>query len=49
MNSKFVNLYAGGMTADDLFALYYGRQPPPRQSEKSPWELDLEELMQDQK
>lgn len=49
MNSKFVNMYAGGMTADELFALYYGRQPPPRQNEKCPWELKLEELMQDQK
>ena len=43
MNSRLVNLYAGGMklSPDDLFRLYYDREPPPRLSECSPWELDM--------
>jgi hypothetical protein len=49
MNSKFVNMYAGGMTPDDLFALYYGQPPPQRDSAESPWELELEEFVLDQK
>lgn len=49
MNSKFVNMYAGGMIPDDLFALYYGQPPPQRDSAESPWELELEEFVLDQK
>ena len=40
-NSKLVNLYAGGMSADDLYRLYYGRDPPDRESELSPWETEM--------
>ena len=40
MNSKFVNLYAGGLSPDDLFRLYYGGSSPHRENEKSPWEND---------
>jgi Glycosyl transferase family 2 len=47
MNSKFVNLYAGGMTPNDLFTQYYGCPPPKRSNEHSPWELKLEALIQD--
>jgi len=38
MNSKFVNLYASGLTPDDIFALYYKRPPPERSSKLAPWE-----------
>ena len=41
MNSKFVNLYAGGLSADGLYQLYYGIKPPKREQELSPWEVDL--------
>ena len=42
-NSKFVNLYAGAtrMGPDDLFQLYYGREPPKRDAKASPWERRL--------
>jgi len=42
MNSKFVNLYAGGLSPDGLFQLYYSCPPPSRRHERSPWELALE-------
>lgn len=45
MNSKFVNLYAGGMGPDDLFRLYYGRDPPERNANDSPWEVELERIL----
>ena len=45
MNSKFVNLYAGGLHPDDLFRLYYGAPPPAREQEMSPWEVELQELL----
>ena len=44
MNSKFVNLYAGGMTPDAIFRLYYGQSGPARASELSPWEQAMNEL-----
>jgi hypothetical protein len=43
-NSKLVNLYAGGMTPDDLYRLYYG-QGLAIQSPKSPWEIQLDQLL----
>ena len=46
MNSKFVNLYAGGLSPDDLFRLYYGQPPPERTSPLAPWEEDSRELIQ---
>mmetsp|Transcript_33920 Transcript_33920/g.41590 ORF Transcript_33920/g.41590 Transcript_33920/m.41590 type:complete len:93 (+) Transcript_33920:531-809(+) len=42
MNSKFVNLYAGGMAADDLYRVYYGRMPPVRKWAVSFWEAELD-------
>ena len=45
MNSKFVNLYVGGLHPDDLFRLYYGAPPPAREQELSPWEVELEVLL----
>jgi len=48
MNSKFVNLYAGGLSADDLYCKYYGRSPPKRYSRLSPWEIEMESLLQSQ-
>ncbi|KAL7512980.1 hypothetical protein ACHAXN_011218 [Cyclotella atomus] len=44
MNSRFVNLYAGAMQigADDLFKMYYGAEPPKRETYLSPWEVELE-------
>jgi hypothetical protein len=47
MNSKVVNLYAGGMTPDKLFLQYYGRPPPERTSNVAPWEVELEKLILD--
>jgi len=47
MNSKFVSLYAGGLCPDDLFRLYYGGSPPKRDNELSPWEIELEAMLQD--
>jgi len=49
MNSKFVNLYAGAarMDPDDLFQLYYGRAPPKRVATDSPWEVELEKMLED--
>jgi hypothetical protein len=44
MNSKFVNLYASGLSPDDMFQLYYSRPPPKRNSEVAPWEEELNEL-----
>jgi len=38
MNSKLVNLYTGGMSPDDIFCMYYGGDPPRRETEESPWE-----------
>ena len=45
MNSKFVNLYASGMNADELYKLYYGQSPPSRVYEVSPWELELDSIL----
>ena len=42
MNSKFVNLYAGGMGPDALFRLYYKARPPRRDSDLSPWEIEAQ-------
>lgn len=47
MNSKFVNLYAAGLSPDGLFRLYYGGSPPKRDRELSPWEIELQEILQD--
>ncbi|KAL7451486.1 hypothetical protein ACHAWC_003954 [Mediolabrus comicus] len=44
-NSRLVNLYAGGMGADELFQLYYSRDPPKRSHIESPWELELREIV----
>jgi glycosyltransferase involved in cell wall biosynthesis len=43
MNSRFVNLYAGTrrMGPDELFRLYYGKDPPTRVAVDSPWEVEL--------
>lgn len=48
-NSRLVSLYAGArnMSADELFQLYYGKEPPMRSSEYSPWELELKQLLGD--
>lgn len=48
MNSKIVNLYAGGMTPDGLFLQYYGRPAPKRTSDKAPWEVELEDVVVDE-
>ena len=45
MNSKFVNLYAGGLSADGLFQLYYGRPAPKRRNSVSPWENEVEKVV----
>ncbi|KAL7536521.1 hypothetical protein ACHAXR_007222 [Thalassiosira sp. AJA248-18] len=47
-NSKFVNLYAGTrqMGPDELFQLYYGREPPRRDTHDSPWEIELVKMLQ---
>ena len=42
MNSKFINMYAAGLSSDDLFERYYGVSPPQRTFEFSPWEVELE-------
>ncbi|KAL3779717.1 hypothetical protein HJC23_003578 [Cyclotella cryptica] len=44
MNSKLVNLYAGSMKvgSDDLFRQYYGKDPPKREFNCSPWEIELD-------
>ena len=46
-NSRLVSLYAGvrKMSADELFQLYYGKDPPKRSSADSPWELELKQLL----
>jgi hypothetical protein len=46
MNSKFVNLYSGGLGPDQLYELYYGSAPPKRESELSPWEIDMEKILE---
>jgi hypothetical protein len=43
-NSKLVNLYAKGMTPDDLYQLYYGQGLSIR-SPKSPWEMELDQML----
>jgi hypothetical protein len=43
-NSKLVNLYAKGMTPDELYHLYYGQALATR-SPKSPWEVELDQLI----
>ncbi len=50
MNSKLVNLYAGvkKLGPDDLFRLYYGRDPPVRDENDSPWEIQLAQLLKSQ-
>lgn len=49
-NSRLVSLYAGvrNMSADELFQIYYGKDPPNRSSILSPWELELKQLLDDQ-
>ena len=47
MNSKLVNLYASGLTADGLFERYYGRAAPKRTNLLSPWEVSLDKLLQE--
>ena len=44
MNSRLVNLYAGSMKVgpDDLFRQYYGKDPPIREFDCSPWEIELD-------
>lgn len=46
-NSRLVNLYAGvqNVAADELFQLYYGKDPPKRSNVESPWELELNQLI----
>ncbi len=48
-NSRLVSLYAGvrKLSADELFQLYYGKDPPKRSSSDSPWELELKQLLDD--
>ena len=48
-NSKLVSLYAGvrKLSADELFQLYYGKEPPNRSSADSPWEVELKQLLGD--
>jgi len=48
-NSRLVSLYAGvrRMSADELFQLYYGKDPPKRSSTVSPWEIELKQLVGD--
>ena len=41
-NFKCVNQYRRGMEPDELYKLYYGRGPPERESELSPWEIEME-------
>ena len=45
MNSKFVNLYTGGMHPNDLYRLYYGKFPPKRKNDLSPWEIEMEKIL----
>ena len=44
-NSRLVNLYSGGMGPDELYRRYYGRQPPTRKNELSPWEVEMNEIL----
>ncbi|KAL7429481.1 hypothetical protein ACHAXM_001715 [Skeletonema potamos] len=50
-NSRLVSLYAGdrNMSADELFQIYYEKDPPKRSSADSPWELELKQLLGDNK
>ena len=43
-NSKLVNLYAGGMTPDELYGLYYGHALAVV-APMSPWEIELDKLL----
>ncbi|KAL3927894.1 MAG: hypothetical protein SGBAC_012887 [Bacillariaceae sp.] len=44
-NSKLVNLYSRQhMTADELFAIYYGMDPEGK-NDPIPWEVELEEFL----
>lgn len=45
-NSMLVNLYASGLSPEDLYEKYYGVKPPKRKYECSPWELELENVCQ---
>lgn len=47
MNSTFVNLYAGGLSPDELFQLYYSRPPPQRMSPLAPWEEEMKHVIQE--
>ena len=48
-NYKLVSLYAGArkMSADEIFELYYEKEPPERSSAYSPWELELKQILLD--
>mmetsp|Transcript_38179 Transcript_38179/g.92393 ORF Transcript_38179/g.92393 Transcript_38179/m.92393 type:complete len:544 (+) Transcript_38179:112-1743(+) len=47
-NSKLVNLYSRqDMTADELFAIYYGMDPEGK-DDPIPWEVELEEFLSKQ-
>jgi hypothetical protein len=50
-NSRLVSLYASdrNMSADELFQIYYEKDPPKRSSADSPWELELKQLLGDNK
>jgi len=45
MNSKFVNKYCGGLGPDQLYKMYYGSDPPKRESKLSPWEEELHKIL----
>ena len=51
MNSRLVNLYAGSMKIgpNDLFRKYYGKDAPRRETQLSPWEVELNKKLDGEK
>lgn len=44
MNYKIVTIHNGSIGPEELYKQYYGRGPPERESELSPWEVEMQDL-----
>lgn len=49
VNQKLVSRYSKGLDPDQLYKLYYDRDAPKRESELSPWEVEMEGYLQSKK
>eukprot|EP00549_Striatella_unipunctata_P024998 CAMPEP_0118725460 /NCGR_PEP_ID=MMETSP0800-20121206/33151_1 /TAXON_ID=210618 ORGANISM="Striatella unipunctata, Strain CCMP2910" /NCGR_SAMPLE_ID=MMETSP0800 /ASSEMBLY_ACC=CAM_ASM_000638 /LENGTH=122 /DNA_ID=CAMNT_0006634159 /DNA_START=138 /DNA_END=506 /DNA_ORIENTATION=- len=44
-NYRLVNLNERGMDPDQMYMTYYGMPPPKRKTLLSPWEVELQEIL----